>query len=246
MQRFPHLKAKSLALMLLGAVVVILVIVLGGLNGGDAELSVQAFYSPIRPPTPYPTPSTRPTPQPSPTPQIVCPPSTVRTAFASEVVVEGLSRDSSAELQLLPDNPVTAACLSENDTVLPRSTIGKGRTEISVADLPDGYYKLVLHAPKGHFRDPAGYLFRVFHGEIVRTLGKAFRFDLISPADQDLPPCESAEIRSTDDVPNPSENDIRNEPRVVCRAERLIDLSTSSRPLAPLGRERHGSPASYV
>ena len=79
MQRLSYMRGKPPTLILLSTLIVILMMAFSGLNRGDNELSVQAFYSPIqtspiKTPTPLPTLTTRPTPQPSPTPQIVYPP----------------------------------------------------------------------------------------------------------------------------------------------------------------------------
>jgi len=134
-------------------------------------------------------------------------------------------------LRLQPILGEIAACLAARGVTLPEMTFGNGRHRIQLQEIPDGaYFKLEVQAPPGYFRDPAGYLFQVQDGQIVRRPGFAFRFRLVPPAEQDLPPCREFEKRftrppldrapSSGDIPADTQKD-------ACRAEGTVDVSTS-------------------
>jgi len=79
---------------------------------------------------------------------------------------------------------------------LPEMALGNGHHRFQLKEIPDGaYYKLEVQGPPSYFRDPAGYLFQVNEGQIVHRPGFVFRFRLVSPAEQDLPPCRELEKR---------------------------------------------------
>jgi hypothetical protein len=162
-------------------------------------------------------------------PPISCPSTTKWAPLLIKVEVEGLEEEHTARLQLLADTSRTAACLSLRGTKLPQRSVRNGSGSITVTEIPDGFYKLTIDAPVTYFRDPAGYLFQVQDGQIVRRPDFVFRFRLVPPAEQDLPPCREFERKFT---PPPSEPALgaRDIPadtqRDVCRAERTIDIST--------------------
>ena len=160
-------------------------------------------------------------------PPISCPSTTKWAPLLIKVEVEGLEEEHTARLQLLADTSRTAACLSLRGTGLLQRRVRSGSRNITITDIPDGFYKLTIDAPMTYFRDPVGYLFQVEDGQIVRRPGFVFRFRLIPPAEQALPPCPQSRAHSNS--PNLAPDVIR----VVCKAEPLIDLSAPSKS-APL------------
>ena len=205
----------------------IAVMVSYGFIGDASNLTSQAFWSPIR--TPTPPPALTPTPEPSPTPLVVCPPQIRWGPFEGEVEVAGLSKGERALLRVEPVREDIIACLETRGIILPVITLGNGTHRVQLQHIPYGaYYKLEVQAPPRHFRDPAGYLFQVQDGQIVRRPGFVFRFRLVPPAEQDLPPCREFEKRFR---PPPSDlmldaGDIPADTQMdVCRAEGTVDIS---------------------
>jgi len=138
--------------------------------------------------------------------------------------VEGLPGAERAMLRLQPIREDIAACLAARGITLPEMAFGNGRHRLQLQEIPDeAYYKLELQGPPSYFRDPAGYLFQVQDGQIVHRPGFVFRLRLVSPAEQDLPPCSQSHIRPNS--PKFAPGDIR----VVCKAEPFIDLSAPSK-----------------
>jgi len=225
MRHLQNSRNKSLAVVALGTLVIVVVIAFGGLNRNATDLTAQAFQSPIETPTqpPYPPP---PTPQPSPTPPAACPPQTRWRAFEADVEVEGLPGAERAMLRLQPIRDEIAACLTARGVTLPEMAFGNGRHRLQLQEIPDGaYYKLEIQAPPSYFRDPAGYLFQVNEGQIVRRPGFVFRFRLVPPAEQDLPPCREFEKKFRP-PPVPKAADIpADTQRDACRAEGIVDIS---------------------
>jgi len=162
-------------------------------------------------------------------PPVSCPSVTKWASLSIEVEVDGLRGKHTAKLQLLADTSQTAACLSVRGTKLSQRSVRNGGSSITVTEIPDGFYKLTIDAPTIYFRDPAGYLFQVKDGQIVRRPGFVFRFRLVPSAEQDLPPCREFEKRftppssdtslSAEDIPADTQKD-------ACRAERTVDIST--------------------
>jgi len=176
--------------------------------------------------SPIPIPGQFDSPLPSP---ISCPSTTKWAPLLIKVEVEGLEEEHTARLQLLADTSRTAACLSLRGTKLPQRSVRNGSSSITVTEISDGFYKLTIDAPVTYFRDPAGYLFQVRDGQIVRRPDFIFRFRLVPPAEQDLPPCREFEKRFTPPVSYlaPGATDISTDTQKdVCRAERTIDIST--------------------
>ncbi len=254
-----------LGLLALGALVIALVPIFGGLQSDSesvslgvlqlpGETSAQVPYPPPGTPAlplppqptaarlPYPPPGT-PAPQPTPQPASTPCPSTGRATLTIEVKVEGLKGEHLAALRLLPDTLQTGTCLSAYGTRLPELSAHNGSHSIILADIPDGSYKLIVDAPANYFRDPQGYLFQVSGGQIIRHSNRAFHFRLIPPADQDLPPCRNLAIRPDTATPNPAAEVVPFEPQVVCRAERLIDIS--GLPKRPEPRESESLSVGY-
>jgi len=127
-------------------------------------------------------------------------------------------------LRLQPIQEDIAVCLATRGIILPEMAFGNGRHRLQLQEIPEGaYYKLEVQGPPSFLREPAGYLFQVQDGQIIRRPGFGFRFRLVSPAEQDLPPCSQSHIRSNS--PKFTPGDIR----VVCKAEPLIDLSAPSK-----------------
>ena len=230
MLRSLRANTRLLVTLLAGALVIVLVVGFDGLNRISIGLMAQAFQSPIQTPTPPPYPPP-PTPAPSPTPPATCPPQIRWRPFEAEMEVEGLPGAERAMLRMQPVLEEIGVCLAERGVTLPEMAFGNGRHRLQLQEIPDGaYYKLELQAPPSYFRDPAGYLFQVQDGQIVRRPGFVFRFRLVLPAEQDLPPCREFEQRVTSlfsssifgagDMPA----DVQ---RAVCRAERVIDVSAS-------------------
>jgi len=223
MLRSLHANARLLATLLLGALVIILLVAFDGLGRSSVGLTAQAFQSPIQTPTPPPYPPP-PTPEPSPTPPPACPPQTRWGAFEADVEVEGLPGAERAMLRLQPIQEDIAVCLATRGIILPEMAFGNGRHRLQLQEIPEGAYcKLEVQGPPSFLREPAGYLFQVQDGQIIRRPGFGFRFRLVSPAEQDLPPCSQSHIRSNS--PKFTPGDIR----VVCKAEPLIDLSAPSK-----------------
>jgi len=168
-------------------------------------------------------------------PPLLCPTTTNRATLTIEVDIEGLEGKHPAEVQLLADTAQTTACLSSHRTELPHLDARNGHHSITVTEIPDGFYKLTIDAPTAYFCDPAGYLFEVKDGQIVRRPGFVFRFRLVPPAEQNLPPCPQFRICSN------FSNLAPDATQVVCKAEPLIDLSAppKSAPSNPLELRRN-------
>ncbi|GIW89747.1 MAG: hypothetical protein KatS3mg109_0179 [Pirellulaceae bacterium] len=142
----------------------------------------------------------------------------------------GLPGAERAMLRMQPVLDEISACLTARGVVLPEMAFGNGRHRLQLQEISDGaYYKLEVQAPPSFFRDPAGYLFQVQDGQIVHRPGFAFRFRLVPPAEQDLPPCREFEKRFTPSSSEPAPNvtDIPAETQKdACRAEGTVDIST--------------------
>ena len=228
------MRVRLLALLTLGTLAIVLVIAFGGLGRSTSELTVQAFQSPIETPTqpPYPPPATPtlppypppPTPAPSPAPSAACPPQTRWRPFEADVEVERLPGAERAMVRWQPVLEEVTACLVGRGMTLPEVSLGNGRHHFQLAEIPDGaYYQLEIQAPPSYFRDPAGYLFQVQDGQIVRRPGFVFRFRLVPPAEQDLPPCREPVAKPVPSDVRPL--DLSSPIRATCRAEVLRDIS---------------------
>lgn len=161
-------------------------------------------------------------------PPLLCPTTTNRATLTIEVDIEGLEGKYPAEVQLLADTAQTTACLSSYRTELPHLNVRNGRHSITVIDIPDGFYKLAMNAPAPHFRDPAGYLFQVQNGQIVRRPKFVFQFRLVPPSAQALPPCREFErsLTSVSEVPPRADAIPQSTQQDVCWAERTVDISS--------------------
>ncbi len=174
-------------------------------------------------PLPGPDPFDSPLPAP-----LLCPTTTNRATLTIEVNIEGLEGEYPAEVQLRADTSQTTACLSLHRTELPRLDTRNGRHNITVTDIPDGFYKLEVNAPASYFRDPAGYLFQVQNGQIVRRPNFVFQFRLVPPSAQALPPCREFErsLTSVSEVPPRADAIPQSTQQDVCWAERTVDISS--------------------
>jgi len=146
-----------------------------------------------------------------------------------DVEVEGLPGAERAMLRMQPVLEEIGVCLAERGVTLPEMAFGNGRHRLQLQEIPDGaYYKLELQAPPSFFRDPAGYLFQVQDGQIVRRPGFVFRFRLVPPSEQDLPPCREFEKGFTLPLSDPASR-ARDIPADTqkdgCRAEGTVDIS---------------------
>src|SRR3972149_3216364 len=139
MRHLPYLRERLLAFLTLGTLMTVSVAAFSSPGRSASEQAAQAFQSPFQSPIQIPTPL--PTPQPS------CPLSTRWATLATEITVEGLGGDEIAELQLLPDNSVTSLCLPMRGVRLPKDDLRIGLHSITITDVPDGSYKLVIRAP---------------------------------------------------------------------------------------------------
>jgi uncharacterized membrane protein YqaE (UPF0057 family) len=185
--------------------------------GMTSPLSVPSrFDSPLSPPSPY-----------------SCSSVASTSRLTIEVRIEGLKGKHSAELQLLPDGSQTAACLSADRTKLLKLSVRNGNRSITITDIPDGSYKLAVDAPANYFREPQGYLLQVSEGQIVRHSDLFFHFELIPPSAQDLPPCRNVATQPDTPTHDLVPEDVPSEPQVVCRAERLVDVSGPSKQPEP-------------
>lgn len=239
MRYLSSIRVRLLALLTLGILVAVLVMAFAGLGRSTTKLTVQAFQSPIETPTqsPYPPPATPtllpypppPTPAPSPTPSTACPPQIRWRPFEAEIEVEGLPGAERAMLRMQPVLAEISACLAARGVTLPERALGNGRHRLRLHEIPDGaYYKLEVQGPPSFFRDPAGYLFQVQDGQIVRHPGFVFRFRLVSPTEQDLPPCREFEkwFKPPSLEPAPNAADIpADTQKDACRAEGTVDIS---------------------
>jgi len=156
-----------------------------------------------------------------------CPATTKQATLTIEVEIVGLDAKHSPELQLLADTAQTTACLAQRKTGLLQINVRSGARYVNFTEIPDGFYKLVVNAPAHYFRDPAGYLFQVQNGQIVRQPDFVFQFRLVPPAEQTLPSCRTFEPEFTsvseslpmaEAIPAATQQDI-------CWAERTIDIS---------------------
>lgn len=161
-------------------------------------------------------------------PSLLCPATTNRATLTIEVSLEGLEGEYPAELQLLADTSQTTACLSSYKIELPRLDARNGRHNITVTDIPDGFYKLEVNAPASSFRDPAGYLLQVQNGQIVRRPHFVFQFRLVPQSAQALPPCREFErsLTSVSEVPPRADAIPQSTQQDVCWAERTVDISS--------------------
>jgi len=223
MQRLLHVNSRLLVSLTLSVLAIVLAVAFGSPERGAAGLTTQAFQSPIKTPTPLPSPS------PSPTPPAACPPQTRWGKFAVNVDVEGLPGAERAMLRLQSISEDIAACLATRGVTLLEMAFGNGSHRIQSPELPDGaYYKLTVQGPPSHFRDPAGYLFQVQDGQIVRRPDFVFRFRLVPPPQQTLPPCREFEKRFTPPPTSTEREQVipAESQRDVCWAERTIDISS--------------------
>jgi hypothetical protein len=168
--------------------------------------------------SPISTPSTFGSPLPTP---VLCPSSTNQADLTIETTIDGLAEQDVAELQLFPDTSQTANCLATRGIDLPKLSVRNETRRITVTNIPNGSYKLVMRAPAIYFREPQGYLFRVFNGQVIRTSNLPLHFKLIPFTAQELPPCRdfSKELFPQQYV---SPNEIAAK---ECMAERIIDIS---------------------
>jgi hypothetical protein len=178
-------------------------------------------------------------------PIVPTPVPTEKPVFVSieiDVTIEGLENQDIAEIQLLPGMEITADALASVEKTLPRLTVSNEVTKVSAKDIPTGMYMLMVYAPPSYFREPQGYLFRVSETGVVLTSDLPFRFKLIPPSAQKLPPCrdfgtknDTLEATSTTAAGLPSESQ-----QEVCMAEGIIDLSSPRNQLRPEGQGTSG------
>ena len=152
---------------------------------------------------------------------------TVSTSI--DIIVEGLEGNDTVEIQVVPDSETTASDLQLAELTRPIVSLHNEFQRINVPAIPIGSYILTISAPASYFREPQGYLFQVQESGIVNRLGYPLYFKLIPSSAQDLPPCPGADVMETDPLLSiePTEDMPLEEPQIICRAERIIDLSST-------------------
>lgn len=184
-----------------------------------------------------PSPMNAPLPRPEPFDSLLplphaCPAAVEWSSLTLKVDIVGLPNKHQANLRLLADTAQTTACLALHAVDLPQLSMRNGSDDITIADIPDGSYKLTIDAPTDYFREPAGYVFQVRNGEIIRRPGFTFQFRLNPPSEQELPPCREFEkkfVVPTSDLGRTAEIVSVDTQRDVCWAERTIDISGPSK-----------------
>lgn len=198
---------------------------------GLAAVVIQAAPATQIPLTsPLPIPGRFDSPLPTPIP---CPASTKWHSLTIEAKIGGIERGDSVKLSVQPDTPQTAACLAVRGTKLPDLSVRNGDHNVTITDIPDGSYKLTVEAPAEYLRNPWGYLFQMSEGQIIRASARNFNFELIPPADQAIPLCRNLAIQPVASTYDYVAGDIASESRIICKAERLIDISAPPKQVAP-------------
>lgn len=130
-------------------------------------------------------------------------------------------------MELLPDQAITSAYPNTSLPDVANWQLDNGTHSVSIPELPDGSYKLLLNAPQTYFREPQGYLFQVSQGSILwpQEEANSFSFILTPLTDHTLPACRDVLHLSKPLFPEASQNDAGDPSSHVCQAERLIDLS---------------------
>jgi len=94
------------------------------------------------------------------------------------VTINGLEKGDKATLTLSLSPGIDPA-----EKPLFKQTIrsdGEGSLTVEITtSLKDGYYQLLLEAPKKYFREPKGYLFQVYQSQIVNPVGRPVIFSLL-------------------------------------------------------------------
>ena len=101
------------------------------------------------------------------------------------ITVDGLEGNDEAFLRIGVDNGslnLAGQALYEY-TVKAASGAAEG-VEINPT-LEDGGYLLVVDAPEKYFREPRGYMFRVYQGAVLNPVGHSIEFKLIPPEARD-------------------------------------------------------------
>jgi hypothetical protein len=112
---------------------------------------------------------------------------------------------------------------------------------MDTAAIPVGTYKLIVFAPDSYFREPQGYLFQLTETGLVNHSGASFHFKLIPPSAQDLPPCRDTMVMGSPPSPDPAGDIPFEEQKIICRAERLIDISSPPKqPERPTENQNNG------
>lgn len=195
-------------------------------TSNSSETYAQSAYpppgssAPYLPPSPYPAPWNDTKPTPVPTEKVVS------VKVSMDVTIEGLEGIDTVELQMIPDTNKTASSLQTLGVTLPKASFHNESGMITATVIPIGTYKLMVFAPDSYFREPQGFLFQVTETGIVNYAGTTFHFKLIPPSAQDLPPCRDTLTMANPLLPEPAGDVPFEEQKIICKAERLIDVSS--------------------
>jgi hypothetical protein len=218
--------AVGLPLLIIAIIVTLLAIFLSQTTT-SSQIYAQSAYPPPEssalslPPYPYPAPGdVIVKPSPIPTEKVIL------VQVSIDVTVEGLENRDSVELQMIADTDKTASKLQTLGINLPKISFQNESKKIATSAIPVGTYKLMVFSPDTYFREPQGYLFQVTETGIVNHTGIPFLFKLIPPSAQDLLPCRDTMVKASPSSSDPVEDIPFEEPKVICRAERLIDVSS--------------------
>jgi hypothetical protein len=146
-------------------------------------------------------------------------------SMSINVTVEGLVGNDKVDLQILPDIGDVTEKVTTSFVEFPPASIVNESKKINLQAIPVGTYKLVISAPPQYFRNPKGYLFQVFEGGMISTSRESLHFELISPSEQELPPCRDRDIEIDSTYSETSSSDNPIEKPAICFAEHIVDLS---------------------
>lgn len=218
-------RAVGLPVLMFPLIIVALVISLSQISTSSYTYAQSAYPPPKSlvsslTPVPYPAPGYE-TAIPSPIPIE----KVATVEISMDVIIEGLEGRDAVELQMIPDTDKTASSLQTLGVTLPKISLHNESRKVVTATIPVGTYKLMVSAPDSYFREPQGYLFQIVEMGIVNYSGTSFHFKLSPPSDQDLPPCRDTMMIAGPSSPNPTGDVPLKERKIICRAERLIDVS---------------------
>jgi len=143
--------------------------------------------------------------------------------FSIDFAVEGLTNKDLAKIQLHPGNNKTSDALLKTGKVISNSSLGNRQARINAVDVPVGIYMLTVEVPANYYREPQGYLFAVTDAGVTTKNGTAFKFKVIPPSQQSLPPCRN--IQAKTDINDELITVLPTIPQQeVCKAEGVVDL----------------------